>query len=210
MRYVDEFLSLKCAPDVLAIAGPLGGKSSKEIAEAIGVVHKIRRITLDDPMQYGVVDIGAGNALASLIAVHLLPVAWATAVDKKTRKRHWEKAKRFKYIEDSISSDTDLSKYAQDDKPFITIGIHTCSYLAIYTIEAWNKCKQSPYLVLVPCCEARQVRNEAIPALIRKKLGSYLSWSYTLFEMVKGKKQIVEDSRIISPKNIIITASKEV
>jgi len=209
MRYVNEFLSYHCASDILQVVNPLGNKPVKEITEAMGIIHPLRKIVLSAPMEYGLIDIGAGNALGSVTAVHLLPVKWAVAVDKKERTRRWHLAKRFEYTVDTLTQKTDLSKYAPDDSKFITMGIHTCSSLALNIIEAWKKCNKSPYLLMIPCCEVPTVRMKMMPGLLKDKLSSYEQWATSLFLLAGGQGKMYSNNHILSPKNIVIIAKKK-
>ncbi len=71
-RYVDEFLSLNCAPDVLGAVGPINNPS-KEISEAMAVIRRLRPIVLKEGSVslVGMLEFCAGNALTSVLACHL-------------------------------------------------------------------------------------------------------------------------------------------
>ena len=95
--YLNEFLKLKCCGDILNIVNPVQ-RIEKEISEAMGLLKIIKKIALKDPMKYTLYDFCAGNALISVTAVHLLPIKYAYAIDKRKRNRNWEKVKRFEYV----------------------------------------------------------------------------------------------------------------
>ena len=96
-KYLNHFLSLKCSSDVLEVVNPLGNKAAKEITESMAVIKHIKRIAIAEKHKYGLLDLCAGNALTSVLAVHLLPIKGAIAVDKRVRNRKWDMVKRFKY-----------------------------------------------------------------------------------------------------------------
>ena len=125
-QYVDEFMKLKCSSDVLSVVNPLGNKASKEITESMGIIKKLRKIVIKDPMKYTLYDLCAGNALTSVIASFLLPVKESIAIDVKWRKRRWHLAKRFTYLEYDIY---DLASSFIEENSII-IAVHPCGNLA--------------------------------------------------------------------------------
>lgn len=68
--YVSEFLSFKCAGDVLNIVNPVK-RAEKEISESMAIINKLRPLVLADPMKYTLIDMCAGNALANLFNLNL-------------------------------------------------------------------------------------------------------------------------------------------
>ena len=199
--YTSEFLSLKCAGDVLNCCSPLGAKSQKEITESMGMIKRIRSIFLSEPMKYNLVDLCAGNALTSVLAVHLLPVSVAKAVDIKPRRRKWNKAKRFSYDELDIYGGT-IFDYVDSDT--IIICVHGCKDLARRVIEIYKK-SNAKALFMMPCCNGKLTRK--YPQSIIQTLGKYKIWCWDLLQDMaeKDAKNIfVEDKKILSPKNVII------
>lgn len=201
MRYLDEFMSLKCCGDVMNTVGHLGHKSNavKEITESMALLRQIRKPVLKRPWQYSILDLCAGNALTSVLSVYVLPVEKATAVDKRQRERNWDSAKRFSYLNQDIYNDSIFNLVT--DKTIIC-SIHPCSGLAERVIEIYQKSK-APYLLMMPCCGGNiTVKSQ----FLRDKLGRYGCWCYQLSEKVNGS--LTQDENCISPKNIIITAKK--
>ncbi len=96
-HYSSSFLDLICAIDVLETTYPLGNKARKEISESMAVIQKMKKLVLDEPDRYTLYDLCAGNALTSVISIHLLPLRRAEAIDKLPRERSWHLAKRFDY-----------------------------------------------------------------------------------------------------------------
>ena len=199
-RYVDEFLSLRCAGDVLNVVNPIGNSTAKEISESIGVIKRLKKIVLKEPMRYTLYDLCAGNAITSVLAVHLFPIKEAFAIDKRPRKRKWHLAKRFKYLT------LDINDVQPDmfDENSIIIGIHACTSLANRIIELYKESK-AQHLILMPCCIGQLKHN--YPDIVREKLGKYIIWAWQLAEKCDGKFTI--DNHVLSPVNAIITASKK-
>src|SRR3990167_7276029 len=101
-KYLEEFLSLNCAGDVLNVVSPVT-RFEKEITEAMAIVKQVKKIVFADRSKdYIVVYLCAGNALASVIIAHLLPVLKVIAIDKKARQRNWSSVRKFAYINGDI------------------------------------------------------------------------------------------------------------
>lgn len=213
MGYVDEFLSLKCSGDVLNIVNPLGTKAQKEITESMAIIKWLKRIAIKEPMKYTLYDLCAGNALTSILAVHLLPIKQAYAVDKRIRKRNWGLAKRFEYLNMDIGKADILSNLFLPCDNNIVISVHPCSKLAERVIGIYLQ-SQTEHLILMPCCNGSVYHhkedkkfNEEIPIGIKKKLSKYDLWCWNLARKAKGT--FVVDDKVFSPKNGIVLASKE-
>lgn len=199
MRYIKEFLQLKCCSDVLGVCNPLGNNALKEITESMGVIKKIKGLFIPKPMQYNLIDLCAGNALTSVLAVHLLPVKKATAIDRRLRDRRWSNAQRFEYINGDI-----FDPLIEDciDENSIIISVHACSNLAPRIVELYKKSKAKA-LFLMPCCLGKL--KHKYPLIIEEKLGSYFLWAFDLARDLENCS-LVEDKNIMSPKNIIISS----
>jgi len=199
-RYVSEFLQLKCAGDVLQCVGPMK-KADKEISESMAVIHRLRAITLAEPMRYGLVDLCCGNALASVTAVHLLPVKWAVAIDKRPRKMG-RVPDRFQRIEENIMSGLSLPPYAWDS-PFVIVSIHPCQGLAERVVELYNRHEAARHLIMMPCCVGPHV---PLPAFMG--VGRYREWCWRLYEKAHEKGNGAADENVMSPANIVIAKRK--
>ena len=199
-RYVGKFLGLKCAGDVLNVVYPVNN-IQKEISEAMSVIKHLRSITMDKPRKYEIYDMCAGNALASVLAAHLLPIKKATAIDLNKRDRNWDNAKRFIYL-----SGVDIHKMNIDmiKKDSIIIAIHACSGLAKRIIEIYVKSK-AKHLIMLPCC-AGKVEDNIIPDIFKEAIGKHSAWAWKLSKMCNGK--LYRDDKCTSARNIIIRASK--
>jgi len=202
MRYLNKFLNLKCAPDVLGTVGALGNKAAKEITESMGIIQAIRKIVLKKPMRYVLYDLCAGNALTSVLAVHLLPVKHAYAIDTRTRDRNWHHAQRFSYIKESIYN---KPKWIDTSSPGIMISVHACKTLSERVIEIYKTTPEIKHLALIPCCIKSNMEEE-FPPVILKKLGRYISWSWYLAQQANGTLR--EDKHIQSPCRAIVEANK--
>lgn len=209
-RYVDYFLSLKCAGDVLNVVNPIT-RPEKEISESMGAIRKFKGVVLNNPMEYTLWDFCAGNALTSVLGVHLLPLKRAIAIDKKERHRRWHLAKRFDYLIGDIYDFTGNNKRLLGGlnigKKSIILGVHACGKLSEQIIEIYNN-SDAERLVLNPCCSDSS-KYKTIPSAIRDKITKYEQWCWYLYEKCKGEKDFWRDKNILSPKNIIIKAKKE-
>ena len=206
-KYVNEFFDLTCYPDILDILNPISGRK-KEITESMAVIKYIRRLALKNPdKRYVLYDFCAGNALTSTIAAFLYPNVSSYAIDKAVRDREWDRIQGFKYIQSDIYKE-DWSYmihqqrvlYSQTD--FIILGVHPCRGLANRIIDIYNKSK-ADHLILMPCCTGDSYKY-SLPTVIKEKVGDYLTWCVYLLNLVKGKKRMVVDEHIISPKNALI------
>ncbi|NIX55324.1 MAG: hypothetical protein GWN14_05170 [candidate division Zixibacteria bacterium] len=201
-RYIEEFLNLKCAPDVLATCSPVNN-IGKEITEAMAICRRMRGVILKEPMNYGLYDLCAGNALTSVISVHLHPIKWAVAIDKKKRDRRWDLSRRFVYRKRNIN-DERIFCDDMSDTPFIVVAVHACRGLAERVIDLYKADEFARHLFLIPCCDGPE--KNRVPYVIRKKIGGYLSWCWHLNDLCGGR--LIIDRHIMSSRNAIIIASK--
>lgn len=197
--YVSEFLSLKCAGDVLTTCAPINSVE-KEISESMGIIKRLRPIVLAEPMKYRVLDLCAGNALTSVLSVHLLPIKSALAIDIKPRERPgFGSVKRFNYIRGNIL----FGHYEHASNTDIIISSHPCK-LARRVVEIYNR-SPAKALILIPCCEGPLVRK--YPQFVKEKLGAYFRWCWDLAQDCGG--DVFVDKRILSPKNIVVVAKRD-
>lgn len=206
-RYIDYFLSLKCCGDVLNATIPINN-ICKEITESMAIIRHLKRITLVHPNKYCIMDLCAGNALTSVLAAHMLPIKIAVAIDIKKRKRHFERVRKFHYLEynihDIINGQMNFPRgQLTIGNKTILIAVHSCKNLARKTIDIY-KTSSAPHLIMMPCCEGN-LKNK-YPMVIKKKLGHYLTWVYDLSREVDG--QVYVDKNCMSPRNAIIVANK--
>lgn len=202
--YVSEFLSLKCAGDVMNVVSPLGHNTKKEITESMGMIHKIKEIVLKEPMKYDILDLCAGNALTSVLSCFLLPVKVTYAVDKRPRTRRWNLAKRFNYVNEDIYR---CNEEWVCDPSKIIISVHPCKDLANQVVKIYNTSDWAKHLVLMPCCKGTP--KVGFSNFLNEKLSTYERWCLSLLASIKDSKvNMYQDKKIESPCNIIITASK--
>ena len=197
--YIGQFLSLKCAGDVLNVVNPIGKKATKEISESMAIMKHLRKIVLKEPMKYFLYDFCAGNAITSVIASHLLPITGAMAIDNRPRKREWHLCKKFLY--------RTINLYEYPIKSISTnsiiIAVHPCKNLAKEIINIYLKSNAS-HLIMMPCCNGpiSLIANQEI----KKTIDPYHLWCLELTFLCNGNMRI--DNGAITPKNVIITASK--
>ncbi len=59
----------------------------------------------------------------------------------------------------------------------------------------------------MPCCTGQRYKY-SLPDAIRQKVGDYLTWCVYLLDLVEGKKRLIIDESVLSPKNALIIASR--
>ena len=221
MRYLEQFFSLKCAGDVLNAVAPVTN-GAKEITEAMSAVRALKPIMLHEPMKYGLLDLCAGNALGSILAVHVLPVRWAVAVDKTPRARHHEIVKRFEYVEGDVTDldsldDARLRLHREGGArdlllsavpPFTILAIHACSGTAKRIVELYKLIPSAKALVMIPCCGGAMTgEGKALRLALPGKVTAYEAWCWELARMAGGSLRFDTGSQ--SPCNGVIVARKE-
>jgi len=198
--YIDRFLTLKCAGDIINILQPISSGTAKEVSEAWTIFKRVRKqVFKAEKGYYNLVELCAGNPVSGLISHFCLPFKWTVSIDKRLIKREYSKIERYSYITKNIY-DNDITKYIDDRS--IIISSHPCKDLASRIVDIYNT-TEAAGLYLLPCCEG------AIPQFFQKQfllkqLGRYYLWSYWLATQCCGKIEI--DKKCISPKNCIITA----
>ena len=202
-EYLNRFLSLRCSGDVLNAVGRMH-EPEKEISESMGIIKHLKPIALAEKMKYTVYDLCAGNDLTSILAVHMLPVQTAIAVDKKKRNGNYGLVKRFQYLEAGIEK---ISYSAGDD--IILIAVHPCQTANI-VIDIFNTRRNIKHLILMPCCNGSYQDVTGSNWLREsKKLNSYDLWTLHLANKIEhANVNIVTDKKVLSPKNNIIIAKR--
>ena len=205
-NYVDEFLTLKCCGDVLNVCNPIGKNARKEITETMALIKHVKRLALSHPGKYNVLDLCAGNALTSVLAVHLLPIDYAVAIDKRPRERQWNRVKRFLYrnadIYDTKNRLNEHPFYINEDT--IIVSSHPCSNLARRIVEIYKNSKAKALFIL-PCCYGKI--NRQYPQWFYTKLGKDWVWCWDLAQDIGAK--LSKDERCLSPRNILLSHIRE-
>ncbi len=206
MKYIEEFLSLRCSSDVLGLLSPIGSGYCKEISEAMVLRHRIKKLTLSNKMKYNVVELCAGNPFSSILSLFSLPVTRAVAVDKRKINRKYMRIKRFEYIEKNIY-DADIVDLI--DENTIIIASHPCKNLATRIIEIYKNSKAN-FLFCIPCCIGN-ISDEFKKLYSNSSFGldKYKVWCRYLQYMANGKPHELEfDEYCISPCNYVVIANK--
>jgi hypothetical protein len=198
--YVEEFLKMKASGDILGISHPVQ-QISKEISESMAIFHVVKKLWR--VREKTIYDFCAGNALSGLINLFLLKPKKVVAIDIAPRVRHFEMAKNFEYLFEDINlfDPSRILPYS------IIISSHPCKQLAKTIIDIFNR-SSAKCLVLNPCCSNKiDIR---IPKYFQEtSYDKYAMWAYSLYSDIQCQhKDFFEDKNIISPKNIIITATK--
>lgn len=205
MKYVSEFLSLRCATDIIGISYPVQ-RMPKEISEAMAMVRRVRSWALNDPNTYALVDLCSGNGLVPLLTAFTLPIKHNYAVDSKPRDREWDKVRKFSYIHGDIYSNHIQELIENAGDKVILTSCHACKNLASRVVELYQECKNVKKLVLMPCCVGKLPFNVSDDML--KQMGRDNLWALYLNQMAEGR--LTKDDAAMSPKNRIIVASKDV
>jgi hypothetical protein len=201
-EYMERFLSLKCSGDVLNAVGSMH-KPEKEITESMGIIKHLKSIVLLEKMKYSVIDLCAGNALTSILAIHMLPIKEVIAIDKKKRSGHYENVKRFKYFEEDINHCNCFPTKS------IIIAVHPCK-TADDIVKIFNENIMIEHLIMMPCCNGdfKDLKNSSF--LKGKGLPGYDLWTMHLANNIKyADVSIYTDLKVLSPKNNIIVAHKK-
>src|SRR3990167_2994206 len=195
--YLNEFLSLRCAADVLESVYPIK-QAEKEISESMALVTAIRSKILSAPGFLNVIDVCAGNALTGLLIAHLLPVIEVIAIDKRQRIREgFGKVKKFSYRVQDIYDDV---FWATCPSNTILVACHPCKDLAIRILDV-AKMHDWPAAIL-PCCISRRNLPEWSKG-IEKTSGRYIAWLAYLAQLCDGKFRI--DNKCLSPCRGLVT-----
>ena len=207
MRYVNEFLSLKCAPDVLiATNSPKIKKLPKEISEVMSAWKYVRRIINSTDIQWRIFDICAGNGLFGVLAAHLSSpsnVSRIIAIDKRDRKLESPVKNYYRLCEDIYMSTKLNHMVTHNIEPTIFVAIHPCNGLAKRVIELYKEYKGKKVLVIMPCCG--KAKQTILPPVITEDM--YKKWCYELYTSLDDPR-MYQDTNNLSPRNIIITERK--
>jgi len=199
--YVDEFLSMRCCGDVLNVCNPIGKNARKEITETMTLIKRVKPLTLHDKNKYNIIDLCAGNALTSVLAVHLLPITYALAFDKIERNREWDRVRKFNYFFGDIYNEMDLiALKSVINSDTIIVSSHPCGELSRQIINIYKQSKAKALFIL-PCCYGKLRRK--YPQELFTKMGQDWVWCYDLAQDINAK--MTKDNRCISPRNILLS-----
>jgi hypothetical protein len=210
-KYLQKFLNMKCAGDVIGVIGPMKNYE-KEISEASSIVHHVREIPNIE--EYTLIDFCSGNALVPVLSVFTTGVKKAIAVDIRKRKRPWEKVKRFEYVIGDIYDQEFINKIMPCPGKYIVTGCHACGELSKRIVDLFKT--RGDHLILMPCCVGKKKTSKTqIPQVIKDKIGRYLEWSLHLYERAKSKDfgfakldnkkaRLIVDENVLSPCNALI------
>jgi len=195
--YYQHFKKLICHNDIIDILSPIL-KLEKEVSESFAVIKQLKKIVLKYKNKYDIWDLCAGNALTSTISAFMLPINKAYAIDIRPRDREWNRINKFEYLIKDIHDITNKTF----KKESIIISIHPCKELAEYICNIYNNSYKVKYLILMPCCIGKFRRKNR--HLVKN---NYYEWCIYLNDIVNGN--MIIDKKCISPKNAVITASKD-
>jgi len=197
--YIKQFQQLTCKQEIIDNILPINN-FKKEISESMSIIKHIRKIVLHNKnIHYTILDMCSGNALTSVLSSLLFKNVTSIAIDNLQRDRNWYAINRFFYINKSIYDKQFFKSIIS--KNTIIIGIHACTHLSKQIINIFKN-SSAQHLILMPCCADEYY----IPKFIKQRIGNYLGWCMHLANICEGK--LIQDNKIISPKNCIITKDK--
>lgn len=195
--YIDQFLNLRCAADVLEAVHPIL-RAEKEISESMALISAIRGKCLSEPGEWTVIDACAGNALTGILVAHLLPVAKVIAIDKRQRIREgFGRVQHFDYRVRDINDDMFWSTLPRHS---MIVASHPCRDLATKLVSIAISCSYP--IAMLPCCVSRKEMPNWARGVAREK-GAYFAWLTYLACELNGKFRY--DKKCISPCNGLVT-----
>lgn len=200
-RYINEFLGMRCAGDVINAVTPVKN-FAKEITESMAMRRLVKGIALKEPDVYELVDLCSGNALIPVLCAYTLPLRYSYAVDRRLRDRRWGDVRRFCYVIGDVDSDLLLPTTG----PVIYTACHCCGNIAYEIIDLFREDMLARHLIMMPCCEG-ELRT-SLPEMIAAN--RYQRWCYALYaELEKfSRVRMIRDKHVDSQKNIILVAEK--
>jgi len=199
MSYVNEFLTYRCAGDVLNSVAPLNN-AAKEISESMALLKSVKGLALRHPRMLRLWDLCAGNALTSILAVHYLPFAYAIAVDRKLHKRPgYARVQRWEYRQGEIDS-----LHGQISVNDVLVASHPCQ--AAEDICRLFNDSPARAMFILPCCQGKI--SSKFTQLTRGKMSRYELWCLHLARLVDGECS-KRDTQVLSPMNIIVSKVRE-
>lgn len=206
-KYVQQFFDLRCAPDILKIVGSIKNME-KEITESFGIISQVRNLLINNPMEYTVIDLCAGNALTSVLIAHMFKCKAVYSVDIKLRKNNQiynSEISRYQYFQADIYHHDFMDWMLNITGDVLIISSHPCER-AIRVVEIYKELNNDGYnthICMIPCCIG--THPVKVPSLVQSKLGKYLGWCYSLSMYGNGLNMKV-DNHIISPCNCIVSS----
>lgn len=208
-QYVDAFLKLNCATDILNVVNPIT-KASKEISEVYAMVRALRKIIHpSDSHKYRVMDMCAGNGLLGVTVAHLFNYKYVRSWDIKPPKRKFDIVRKYEYLKADIHE-----MFQRDFEGRVILANHPCQRAKV-VVDYFCRF-HAKALVLMPCCGGQLSKKRS--QYVINKFGKYGTWCMDLHDFIwdYGIKygesfdiNMYEDFNCLSPKNIIITAIRK-
>ena len=195
-QYVEHFLKLNCAGDVLNSVSPMK-RPEQHITEAMAILKRLRPIVLAEPNKFKIVEVTSGNGLASVVALHLFPIVSATIFSTKAPNRLIERVKNLTYYNRRFKYDTDKDLV---DKNTIIIMSGCILSQDAEIVDAYLENESSGQFIAIP--ENGHFVEE--DHLINKCMGKYAATCMHIRNILGGK--MTQDRYILGPRNIVIVA----
>ena len=208
-KYVDSFLKLNCASDILSVVSPIHNVA-KEITEVYTVFRALRKlIPPSESDQYNLWDLCAGNGLLGVTLAHVFNFNRVGSIDIKVPNRRFSNVRNYQYIKEDIKCFVGKSFRDSD----VIVASHPCKNAKVIADLFCRS--EAKALVLLPCCIGKL---ENTPQYLIDRLGKSDAWCYDLYRMIDMyslvnieniEVKIYRDDNCISPRNIVITAIRE-
>ena len=212
-EYVERFLNLDCATDVINAVIPRGhfvlnAKLEREISEAWAMIKVVRPFALTHPHPV-LCDVGSSSIFFAVLAAHLFPFTHVFSIGEKVLRMGVRRpVNSFTYYHvDSISS-FNLHEFVEEGGINLITTVHPTvnnSYeigLNIFNTHAY------PIAGAIMPRTVEQSPFKLEPKILAEKLGPYLTYCFFLREYSLLKKMQV-DKNIMSEGNIILSTAME-
>lgn len=156
LRYLDEFIKLKCAPDLLNLRL---FPNAKEITESMATFNAVRKNIIYDGLNYQdedvlLLDIGCGNTPRTA-ALFAFRTKWEChAIDPRANLPKISNLITYPFnFHEYYSSDyPELNNYKAIIICAVHAHIHPSEILEFMSLSA-NNYQGNVYLIYIPCCE---------------------------------------------------------
>ena len=147
-RFIEKFVTLKCAPDLLALEV---FPNAKEITESMAAMHAIKKyclgfLTLNDPSVHVVV-VADGNSPRTGALMAFMSNWTVTSIDPRLKEK-WVKTSKIQRLE---CIDMMLENIPLTDpiiaKTKLVVGVHTH-----VTYETMKEYFPNTPWIIIPCC----------------------------------------------------------
>jgi len=207
VSYLNSFFNLRSSAQILQVYERISC-GAKEISEGMAMKDRIRKIVLQKPMEYTLLDLCSGNGLIPIIAIFTLPLKEAIASDKNPHEHNYFLVRNFKYWKLDLYDKKAVKETLQKIQgPIILTSMHPCKGLAQKVIEIYQNFTKIKHVILCPCCPGHHPNLKMVEEKEEEFNQNYYDrWALTLNRKLQG--MIERDTKMISPRNIFLHGSR--